>query len=592
MIIRTRGVFPDTLLSRLREAGISVIPIDEKSTGDLNVNLPVLVAAGADIAMLHEHHDPYLLIGLTGDSTTETAEPERSPSVDIWLDGSDPGHLVSVLRKLFRTGVNREPDCERCQGWLLVRENGTVASASPVLARVIKSWNGKGKPFQLKPEDLDRLKAGRKVSLNKGGTDGKSCSAELVHRSESGHEFLLAVELSEAVRLIGMLDRHPVLERIPGMMLSSSMETCAKGLVDAVSGIFPDRPIAVLLGPELNTQAAKNMDTDRAKDLAELLCNFNVRSILQEHALPLAGEQVLVIPPAVALRLGSYLIESTDGLMPNLMVVQLRDPGDRLAGVFVAEIPSDRLPDPEQVHVLQIVARFAAVAVRWQEVLGASADSVSLLESLIEYDPSGVAVLDDGGRIRKVNRSLQKLTGYRREELVGRTMSRIFMPDQVARIQDFRTQATVGSFETEIPGSDGDTRPVRVLVYPFRQHGTRHHVIQLEDLTDSWALRQKELEVERLQAVFGAAVAFHDKINTPLSIILAHQERLKYKWEAGLNWEDLEKSLHAVENQVDKITDIVERMRDMKRYRVREYALRNVSMVDLSDSMDGEGSEV
>ncbi len=589
MIIRTLGVLPDTLIDRLKQVGFSLVSIHDDSRAEQYTRSPVLVGTGADATLLRNQHDSALVVGLAVGEESEPAEIRKL--VDVRVDGSDPDRLVLILNKLYRSGLDRHAEGEPFSAWMLVRENGSIASVSPALSRRMKQLGIKVPSFRLSAEDLQRLQNGEKISLDKEEAVANRISMRLEHMSGTEHEYLLAVVSPDADQSDSTTDNHPIVKSLPGIMLSGSLDACAGKLVDVAGSILPDRPVAVMIGPELTARAVRDMEKERARELAELLCNFNVRSILHEHAVPLSGEQVLVIPPAVALRLGSYPIESMDGLMPNLLVVQLRDPGDRLAGMIVGEIPPDRLPDPDQVRILQTVARFAAVAVRWQEVIAASADSVSLLESLIEYDPSGVAVLDDAGRIRKVNRSLQKLTGYRREELVGRTLNRIFMPDQVARIQDFRVQSTVGSFETEIPAASGDTRPVRVLVYPFRQHGTRHHVIQLEDLADNWALRQKELEVERLQAVFGAAVAFHDKINTPLSIILAHQERLKYKWKAGLNWEDLEKSLIAVEHQVDKITEIIERMRDMKRYRVREYALRNVSMLDLSDSTDGDSTE-
>jgi len=52
----------------------------------------------------------------------------------------------------------------------------------------------------------------------------------------------------------------------------------------------------------------------------------------------------------------------------------------------------------------------------------------------------------------------------------------------------------------------------------------------------------------------------------------------------------MDKSLEAVERQVDKITRTLNRMSELKRYKVQDYALNDRMMLDLSDSRDMEHS--
>ena len=127
---------------------------------------------------------------------------------------------------------------------------------------------------------------------------------------------------------------------------------------------------------------------------------------------------------------------------------------------------------------------------------------------------------------------------------------------------------------------------MRLAPYRVESEATVEYVIQLEDLTGIQELQQKEMEVERLQAVFHAVVAVQDKINTPLSIILAHLERIKLKWHEGMTSEDLERSLGAVEQQVDRVAAILRKMRELKHYKTRNYALEDVMMLDVSESRE------
>ncbi len=400
---------------------------------------------------------------------------------------------------------------------------------------------------------------------------------------------------------ISFRDRFPVVTQrrdrnrrfisaLPGVMSLHDPHAAGQGMLDLLVDFLGDRPVALLLGEDMETRFLHGVTEHRGAQLTELFSSYNVRNLLREVGAPLGDESLLLLPGA-ALRLGSFPVGSTGEEMPNLLVLLMRDPGDQPVGAVIVEYASDQLPDAGVVQLLENAVRYHAVAVRWHQALDRAGESIRAMEALIDNDPAGMLVLDEKGRICKVNPALLELTGYRRDETVGRTLNRIFMPEQARHIQDMIRKAETGSFETEIERKGADPGPVRVRVYPYRQQDVFRQVIQLEDLSADRALLQKELEVERLQAVFSAAVAVHDKINTPLSIILAHLERLKYKWNAGLTWPDLEKSLLAVEKQVDRITDIIERMRDMKRYRVREYALRNVTVVDLSDSTDGEESD-
>ena len=239
-------------------------------------------------------------------------------------------------------------------------------------------------------------------------------------------------------------------------------------------------------------------------------------------------------------------------------------------------------------HTLSIVAMFAGCVLNFADEMGTLESFLQLTYQIVENDPSGIAICDSEGKILRANHAMGKLTSFMQEDLENRTISRFFQPNVYSELRERWRSDRSESHEISIVNAGGEEIPVRLSPYRIRQKEKTWYVVQLEDLRGSYELKQKEMEVERLQAVFYAAVTVNDKVNTPLTIILAHLERLRLKWKEGLSEEDLNKSLETVERQVDKITKTLSRMGELKSYKVQDYALDNRMMLDLSDSAESD----
>ncbi len=240
----------------------------------------------------------------------------------------------------------------------------------------------------------------------------------------------------------------------------------------------------------------------------------------------------------------------------------------------------------ELKHAMALVAVFAGSVLGFADEIDSLESFLHLTYQIVENDPSGIAICDAGGKVLRANRAMTGLTGYPQAQLVGRPVSRFFQPNAYSELRDRWRSDRADSYEIFINNHSGEQVPVRLSPYRIRQKEKVWYVIQLENLRNSYELKQKEMQVERLQAVFNAAVTIQDKVNTPLTIILAHLERLRLKWKGGLSREDLDKSLEAVERQVEKITKTLSRMSKLRQYKVQDYALNNRMMLDISDSED------
>jgi two-component system cell cycle sensor histidine kinase/response regulator CckA len=102
-----------------------------------------------------------------------------------------------------------------------------------------------------------------------------------------------------------------------------------------------------------------------------------------------------------------------------------------------------------------------------QELMRARQESEGLYRFVIEHVHDAVFLVDPEGRLTFVNRGVEELTGYRRDELVGRSMSIILTPEG-AQTSAARSEGAHAagdrpfSYETELVRRDGTTVWVEV----------------------------------------------------------------------------------------------------------------------------------
>jgi len=95
-------------------------------------------------------------------------------------------------------------------------------------------------------------------------------------------------------------------------------------------------------------------------------------------------------------------------------------------------------------------------------------------------------------------------------------------------------------------------------------------------------IREKEIQEERLKAIAQTAVTVNDQINTPLNVIQASTEFLR--GAVSERNPSLQESLEYIESEVTKIKEVVSRLARIVDPRITEYALHEITMVDLDGS--------
>ena len=116
-------------------------------------------------------------------------------------------------------------------------------------------------------------------------------------------------------------------------------------------------------------------------------------------------------------------------------------------------------------------------------------ESEALYRELFENSPDAIYVHDLNGRYLLVNRAAEELSGYSREEILGKHYSNFVLPGYLKTVREnFCRKLDVPletTYETEIQCKDGTRKPVEVISRIIYRNGEPAAVQGIvRDITD------------------------------------------------------------------------------------------------------------
>ena len=159
--------------------------------------------------------------------------------------------------------------------------------------------------------------------------------------------------------------------------------------------------------------------------------------------------------------------------------------------------PADSLAiDDQAVISLVLFVALSAFNVFIVALLNSAMERVLAQENnmrvIIELAPNGIVVIDEQGTIRRVNASTEKLFGYPRSELLGRSVE-ILVPSAVAQTHRGLRDSYMRSPETRPMGAgrdlsgrrkDGSEFPVEIGLNPVARNGARGILATVTDISE------------------------------------------------------------------------------------------------------------
>lgn len=218
-------------------------------------------------------------------------------------------------------------------------------------------------------------------------------------------------------------------------------------------------------------------------------------------------------------------------------------------------------------------------------------DGRALSESLFEFAPDAIVVIDRTGNIRRANAQVEAMFGYRRNDLLGQSVE-VLLPQ---RFRDRHVQHRVGYFgesrmrpmgaglELFARRRDGSEFPVDIMLSPVDTAEGPLVLGVVRDITErkrfEQALREKNVELERASLAKDRFLAsMSHELRTPLNAVIGFTGTLLMKLPGPLT-ADQETQLRTIQTSARHLLSLINDLLDLARIQSESIELKFESVV-------------
>ncbi len=178
---------------------------------------------------------------------------------------------------------------------------------------------------------------------------------------------------------------------------------------------------------------------------------------------------------------------------------------------------------------IEDISKYLEIKEEWQR----------FFETMVELLPVGLALLDFEGKTLYVNGTLANLTGYTKDELLGKSLHELLAIDEGMKERArkrFQELARTGQshlagkrVQVKARRKDGTFIPLEVYFVDVNFLGQRAFLGIVLDITERLILEEKSLRETRAQTVMQIASGLAHELNNLLMVLKGHLELLEMK---------------------------------------------------------------
>ena len=267
-------------------------------------------------------------------------------------------------------------------------------------------------------------------------------------------------------------------------------------------------------------------------------------------------------------RLGSAVPADTPG--ETRIVCPIREEGNILGYLLVANRSATRPIDPGERQLLEMLSDYLAVAIRNSRLYGEVAETKQYLEQLIVSAGDAIISVDGEGQIRSWNPAADRIFGFTSDQAIGQPFANL-LPQEPYRAArgSLSRENPVRAFDASAKRADG--RPLNLAVtlsyLPGRNGGSEGLLAIVRDMTAQREIEAQMHQSERLTALGQMAGGIAHDFNNLLQAILGYAQLMA---RSPGNTDVVRRGIDVIEKAANGGAETVRRIQKFARLRPDE----------------------
>jgi two-component system cell cycle sensor histidine kinase/response regulator CckA len=192
-------------------------------------------------------------------------------------------------------------------------------------------------------------------------------------------------------------------------------------------------------------------------------------------------------------------------------------------------------------------------------------------------EPITISRVSDGSLI-DVNESFCRVTGYRREEVIGRTTKELKFwvraEDRAKLVESLTKQGSARQMEAAFRTKSGEERTGLGSAELFEVSGHEYAVIIFKDITDQKSLERQLLQSQKMEAIGQLSAGIAHDFNNLLSVIIGYSEVLEEQLAGN---EPLLKNCQQVKKAGNRAATLTRQLLAFSRQQILEPKVMNLN---------------
>lgn len=282
----------------------------------------------------------------------------------------------------------------------------------------------------------------------------------------------------------------------------------------------------------------------------------------------------------------------------DMLFIPLRNVEGEIIGIMSVDDPFDgHRPTVESLRLPELFAREASALIERSKLLRDLSAAEIYLKSLISASADIIVSADKEGRIVIFNPAAERILGYKTEEMIGESVSKLYADEDEARrimkaMRDGR--GYVESMEVQSFSKSGEEIPISLsAAILYDEKGRENGTVGIsKDLRPIKELQNRILELERKEAVRLVVVTLSHHINNYLQALIARGQNLEELFQTdAIDCPDpeirgnVEKYLTEMKLNAFRVAELTKALQNPPEDLVIENYLEGIQMLKLPDEM-------